>query len=892
MSFTFKWPRFSDQFHAEAREMLHAALNKGSKPPIIADKIEVVELEMGTQPPELEIKDIGELTKDQFRGIFKLTYAGDAFIVLRTKVQANPLNHRKPDTQHEISELLGGGNSRGILAAHQPLLVPMLLRLSQFRLNSYVVLVLSKQKGCTLVFKTDPLQNVEVSSTFDSIAVIQSFIQREIEEQLREMFREDLPGIIHRLSQRWVAGRTRVEAPYLRAPAPVAAPGSLAQAGPRSIPGHQQRTTFNVRPSTSVPDDELLLFKSTTTSLPPGAMGIQPGLHPAYTLNRRTTSPSIARSSLPATSVVPPTSLTGRSPRMRPKTAATMTRTPSSADFPRNPTSTLPDIENFDPTYGLRSEGVPAESGFSGFGKLFGPNRGLADLAEDAATPGATAELGGLDGESAYDVVEWEEDEDDVGDSVSQRMNDDVDDEPGYVPPLPPVILQLPPHDFVDVETIPAVGGGFITRPRISTAQSTSAISPPLVSMGSTLMDIQDRIRSNVGAMNNGNRTGARSEFSSADSNNRADLFRRVRGRAKNQSGLATSLAAGAEVDQPAYNPYFGESYRQGGDFSQYPGGGVEIESTRDLSSSQRQASKRPMPVPHQISSLSDRARSISRSPPAGDSFPVHYGSPSHQHHATLGDDDGFIHENVDHSNYQRSYGRSSHGIILRNQSVSHLSALSKSNQTLSPFTRSFSHFTVRSGPPRPLISNTTPFPSTAVTGAKKARRKRVYRLGGTGKGVGGREALRGKFGDGDGRDRQPQARDATAQVKRFRGEMGESGGGDILLNRMSRSPAPPSEFSDDDVEHYFRPRRPSEVVLPPLKGTAGGGSLNAVLQSSPPSSSSHLRKDERLLFATSSNRPGSPAPSGVQAVLRQRTTSHSSQKSRQRKISQTVTDA
>jgi hypothetical protein len=29
--------------------MLNAALNKGPKPPVIADKIEVVELEMGTQ---------------------------------------------------------------------------------------------------------------------------------------------------------------------------------------------------------------------------------------------------------------------------------------------------------------------------------------------------------------------------------------------------------------------------------------------------------------------------------------------------------------------------------------------------------------------------------------------------------------------------------------------------------------------------------------------------------------------------------------------------------------------------------------------------------------------------------------------------------------------------
>ncbi|KNZ76017.1 Mitochondrial distribution and morphology protein 34 [Termitomyces sp. J132] len=212
MSFTFNWPRFSDQFHYDAIQMLNTALNKGNKPPIIADRIEVVELEMGTQPPELEIRDIGDLTVDQFRGIFRLTYCGDAHLVLKTKVQANPLNHKQSDIH-----LLGG--SRGMLAAKQPLVVPMLLRLSHFKLNSYVVLVVSKQKGITLVFKTDPLQNVDINSTFDSIAVIQKFIQREIEGQLRQMFREDLPSIIHRLSQQWV--KAKVEAPYLHKNPPV-----------------------------------------------------------------------------------------------------------------------------------------------------------------------------------------------------------------------------------------------------------------------------------------------------------------------------------------------------------------------------------------------------------------------------------------------------------------------------------------------------------------------------------------------------------------------------------------------------------------------------------------------------------------------------------------------
>lgn len=54
--------------------------------------------------------------------------------------------------------------SRGMLAAKYPV-VPMLLRLSHFRLDSYVVLVVSKQKGITLVFKTGAESNTAESRT-------------------------------------------------------------------------------------------------------------------------------------------------------------------------------------------------------------------------------------------------------------------------------------------------------------------------------------------------------------------------------------------------------------------------------------------------------------------------------------------------------------------------------------------------------------------------------------------------------------------------------------------------------------------------------------------------------------------------------------------------------
>ncbi|KAJ7872076.1 hypothetical protein B0H13DRAFT_1895549 [Mycena leptocephala] len=319
MSFTFHWPRFSDQFHYDAIEMLNTALNKGNKPPIIADKIEVVELEMGTQA---HIR-------------WRCTFG------LKTKVQANPLNHKQPDIH-----LMTG--SRGMLAAKQALVVPMLLRLSHFKLSSYVVLVVSKQKGITLVFKTDPLQNVDINSTFDSIAVIQMFIQREIEGQLRQMFREDLPGIIHRLSQQWV--KAKVEAPT------------------------SGLTQYNV-----------------------GALNSE-------AREPNSAPPSLTRHNVNVFNSVPPpmprTASIGRTSSIS-RTNVTRSLPPTPPSAPVNSDGEPP----FDPTYGLRPDGIPSKGVFRGFKSLFAPTRGLADLAESEQESSATAD----DLDTTYDVLEWGE---------------------------------------------------------------------------------------------------------------------------------------------------------------------------------------------------------------------------------------------------------------------------------------------------------------------------------------------------------------------------------------------------------------------------------------------------------------------------------------------------
>jgi len=196
MAFNFNWsPLTADaDFYKRAQEMLTTALNKSPKPPIIVDDILVNELNLGSVPPELEILEIGDLAEDRFRGIFKMCYSGDAFLTLKTRVQANPLNtylYSKPSF-----------TSPQPLAASSGLTIPLQITLSEIKLSAFIILVFSRQKGLTLVFRNDPLESLKVSSTFDSIPFVRDYLQKEIEKQLRNLMMDELPAIIHKLSLR------------------------------------------------------------------------------------------------------------------------------------------------------------------------------------------------------------------------------------------------------------------------------------------------------------------------------------------------------------------------------------------------------------------------------------------------------------------------------------------------------------------------------------------------------------------------------------------------------------------------------------------------------------------------------------------------------------------
>lgn len=268
MSFNFEWPEFPQEFYDNAVNIVNTALNRGPKPKVIVGDIQVHELNMGTVPPELEILEIGDLSKERFRGIFQLTYAGDAYLVLSTTVQANPL---ATGGQTDPGLFSSPAASRGMLFAASPLVVPMRVRLSSMKLRAIVVLVVSRSKGITLVFKNDPLEGVHVSSTFDSVGVIQKYLQQEIEGQLREVFREDLPNIIHRLSQQWLRSEASAAPPAHPAqPAPSTPHGGRGEPRPREM--RRAESVSSQYPHADAGDLplSLLALESETLGVPPG----------------------------------------------------------------------------------------------------------------------------------------------------------------------------------------------------------------------------------------------------------------------------------------------------------------------------------------------------------------------------------------------------------------------------------------------------------------------------------------------------------------------------------------------------------------------------------------------------------------------------------------------
>jgi hypothetical protein len=213
MSLKFTWPAFTLEQINLAKEHLTFALNSGPKTPNIVGDIVITDLNLGTKAPELTCVSLDDLQASskfpRSKVMLHLVYDGDAHLVLQTLVQVNPLTRSKNDIRPWDY----------MVAANQPLIVPLNIKIAQIRLKGIISLAFDVDQGVTIKFKSEnPLTSLLVSSSFDHVESIKKVLQDQIENQVRSLFKTDLPLIIYRLSQTFVKERSRESSPIKSSP--------------------------------------------------------------------------------------------------------------------------------------------------------------------------------------------------------------------------------------------------------------------------------------------------------------------------------------------------------------------------------------------------------------------------------------------------------------------------------------------------------------------------------------------------------------------------------------------------------------------------------------------------------------------------------------------------
>lgn len=553
-------------------------------------------------------------------------------------MQANPLNVPRPSL-----DILG---SPRILFAAAPLVVPMTLRLSSLSLRAIVVLVVSRQKGITLVFKNDPLESVNVSSSFDGVESVAGYIQRQIEHQLREAFRSDLPGVIHRLSQKWLSGE--VKSATAEGPG---GPGKKAGGG-GAQGGFEKDAKIETR-----------------TAYVPGREGTARGRGLTTRMGGSVAGESVSIASDAETSFSTRTFPSMGRPTRRP--SATPPPTTNYDGLESVPES----IESYDPTYGLRPDSIPLHAGFADYERLVRSTetgRGLGDILPDSDEEDFDHDdYRGPD--DSYDLVGLHDLLDDGTPAPHWRHSPGRDEAADELPSFL--------HDSSAYETIPAVGGGTITRPRVFHTQSQmrnrTASSGSLSAHGSPSTTTIRPAPSTASTFGAGSRPLppfghsstqgppsphfhfpklAGGPYSSPSIIRSSSFGTPIRPRSAFQHSTNLSSSNSTSLDTTHHSSLFPSTL--GSSYSSAP--------TSDPPSSTRTSSEDA--DPSFPPTRPDPLDLLSSSPSSGlnDSF----------------DSDLPITLNPS-----------------RNDSCAHLATLTSSNQTLSPFTRAHEHFTARSSP-------------------------------------------------------------------------------------------------------------------------------------------------------------------------------------------------
>ncbi|EGG18607.1 histidine kinase [Cavenderia fasciculata] len=194
MSFKLTWGPFDEEFYNNIKTGLTKTLNAGPPIPNIVDQLAVHDFHLGDKPPQLELKQVADASKEKFKFIFHVNYRGNGLLELRTKVQANPvyLGTSIALTRHE-KQLLQQLN---IGSASNPHIMPLSIIITDIVFDGELTVALVNNKSIEASFTTDPLKQVNIKTSFDEFPAVANFIKSLVDTQLRNFIMKDFPTIV------------------------------------------------------------------------------------------------------------------------------------------------------------------------------------------------------------------------------------------------------------------------------------------------------------------------------------------------------------------------------------------------------------------------------------------------------------------------------------------------------------------------------------------------------------------------------------------------------------------------------------------------------------------------------------------------------------------------
>lgn len=187
MSFNFNW-RFFDvaDLQARTKETVTESIAQTRRPPVIAAPIRAVDVNFGTQPPDLAFQAIPVVSLTRTHIVFHLKYSGDASLTLDTAIEANPL--REPLLDANFSEFV----KPRIIAALDRLVLPFRLKLHNIVLDTLIDVVYTPH-GVVVNFHDNPVKRIQVESSLDMLPGVNAMISTVLKHQLTMSFYEDIP---------------------------------------------------------------------------------------------------------------------------------------------------------------------------------------------------------------------------------------------------------------------------------------------------------------------------------------------------------------------------------------------------------------------------------------------------------------------------------------------------------------------------------------------------------------------------------------------------------------------------------------------------------------------------------------------------------------------------